>query len=273
MGKTKNQHQRPRRTAPARPDRAAASSHGDTGLALYGLHTVAAALSNADRRCHRLLATRNALQRLSAMVPAQMLAQVPADEVSVADLDRRLGPDAVHQGVLLFAARLRPVALESILDAQLLVALDQITDPHNVGAILRSAAAFRLDGAIMTQRHCPPLEGALAKAASGALDAMPIIEATNLARALGELAQAGFTLVGLDGSAPHALETDCPPGAMVLVLGAEGKGLRRLTRERCDLLCRIASADGLESLNVSTAAAVAFYAARQAAAVGSKSAG
>ena len=273
MGRTRTQNRKPRRAPPTRRNRPAAASLNDTGLALYGLHTVAAALSNAARRCHRLLATRNAQHRLSAMVPAHLLADVPTDEVNSADLDRRLGSEAVHQGVLLLAARLPPVALDSALDAQLLVALDQITDPHNVGAILRSAAAFRLDGAIMTARHCPPLEGALAKAASGALDAMPIIETANLARALGELAQAGFTLVGLDAEAPHALETDCPPGRTVLVLGAEGKGLRRLTRERCDLLCRIASADGLESLNVSTAAAVAFYAARQAAASISKTAG
>lgn len=264
MGRTRNPNHRPRRTATARPDRAASADRSDAGLTLYGLHTVAAALSNADRRCHRLLATRNALHRLSAMVPEQALAQVLVDEVSVADLDRRLGSEAVHQGALLLAARLPPAALASLLDAELLVALDQITDPHNVGAILRSAAAFGLDGAILTQRHSPPLEGALAKVASGALDVMPIIEATNLARALGELAQAGFTLVGLDGGAPHTLETDCPSGPTVLVLGSEDKGLRRLTRERCDLLCRIASADSLESLNVSTAAAVAFYAARQA---------
>lgn len=263
MGKTRTPHARARRTA--------TTGLGKSELALYGLHTVAAALSNADRRCHKLLATRNGLDRLAGLLPGATLARVPAEEVSVADLDRRLGSEAVHQGVLLLAAPLAPVALDAVLDAELLVALDQITDPHNVGAILRSAAAFRLDGVIMTPRHSPPLEGALAKAASGALDVVPIIEATNLARALGELAQAGFTLVGLDGGAPLTLETDCPPGPTVLVLGAEGKGLRRLTRERCDLLVRIASADGLDSLNVSAAAAVAFYAARQARTRGSNS--
>jgi 23S rRNA (guanosine2251-2'-O)-methyltransferase len=182
------------------------------------------------------------------------------------DLDRLLGAEAVHQGAL---AEVEPLAEPSLSEliaaaeakASPLVVLDQVTDPHNVGAILRSAAVMGAAGLVMTARHSPPLAGGLAKAASGALELVPITLVGNLARALGEMGEAGVRRIGLDGEAQVAIEDEPfqPPAA--LVLGAEGKGLRRLTRELCDALVRIGGSGPLASLNVSNAAAVALYAA------------
>jgi 23S rRNA (guanosine2251-2'-O)-methyltransferase len=180
------------------------------------------------------------------------------------DLDRRLGPDTVHQGALIETEPLPEPSLEALAEetaGRPLVVLDQVTDPHNVGAILRSAAVFGASALMMTRRHSPPLDGTLAKSASGALEHVPIALVQNLARAMAELKALGFTVIGLDGDAPEPLEALDWPERTALVLGAEGKGLRQLTRESCDRLCRIATDGPIASLNVSNAAAVALHAA------------
>jgi 23S rRNA (guanosine2251-2'-O)-methyltransferase len=224
---------------------------------------VAAALANPQRKVRRLHLTENAESRLAEPLSARPIEIV---RVTPRDLDRRVGSDAVHQGA---AAEVEPLAdsdLASLVEIASatggpIVVLDQVTDPHNVGAILRSAAVFGAAGLIMTRRHSPPLGGVLAKTASGALEAVPIALVPNLARALADLADAGVVRIGLDGEGAHLIDDEpfTPPTA--LVLGAEGKGLRRLTRDLCDRLCRIGAAGALASLNVSNAAAVALYAA------------
>jgi 23S rRNA (guanosine2251-2'-O)-methyltransferase len=223
---------------------------------LYGLHPVESALANPDRTVVRVLGTENAAHRLGALLAKRGLT---LEAASPKDLDRLLGPDTVHQGIALEAAPLPPVALDEVDPDGTLLVLDQVTDPHNVGAALRSAAAFGASGLVMTERHSPPLQGALAKAASGALDLVPVILVKNLAQALAELGERGFQRVGLAEEAGQALETAALSRPLALVLGAEGKGLRQLTREHCDLLCRISTASALASLNVSNAAAVALH--------------
>jgi len=227
---------------------------------IYGVHAVCAVLANPKRSVLALYATRNGGNRLNTAVG--QLPVTPKD-VSPADLSKRLGADAVHQGVMVETEPLEQISLDEIVeDAALgkpLIILDQVTDPHNVGAILRSAAAFNASALIMTRRNSPPLDGALAKAASGAVDSIPVIHVANLARALVELGKAGVQRVGLEGSSGQALETADLANPLALVLGAEHKGLRRLTSENCDLLCRLTTPGPLKSLNVSNAAAVALH--------------
>jgi 23S rRNA (guanosine2251-2'-O)-methyltransferase len=181
------------------------------------------------------------------------------------DIERLLPPGAVHQGVVLDAAPLPDAELEDICQAAaespsaLVVVLDQVTDPHNVGAVLRSAAAFGANAVVVTERHAPEVTGVLAKTSSGALEVVPLVRVTNLARALGELQQAGFWCAGLDESGARALGDLDLSGRVVLVLGAEGAGLRRLTRERCDEVAHLPTHGPIASLNVSNAAAVALY--------------
>jgi 23S rRNA (guanosine2251-2'-O)-methyltransferase len=225
-------------------------------VTLFGLHAVEAALANPKRIVARVLATENAAHRLGPLLAKRGLTPEAA---SPRDLDRLLGPDAVHQGVLLEADPLPPVALDEVDQGGMLLVLDQVTDPQNVGAALRSAAAFDASGLVMTERHSPPLHGALAKAASGALDLVPVILVKNLAQSLAELGARGFLRVGLAEEGAEALETASLTRPLALVLGAEGKGLRQLTREHCDLICRISTQSALASLNVSNAAAVALH--------------
>jgi 23S rRNA (guanosine2251-2'-O)-methyltransferase len=226
---------------------------------LFGVHAVEAALRNPRRKIHRLYATENAERRLADVLRDR---GIEIERVSPRDLDRRLGADTVHQGVLLEVEPLPDVSLEDLAAHAVegpLVALDQVTDPHNVGAVLRSAAVFGASGLILTRRHSPPLGGTLAKSASGALDLVPVALVANLARALDELGEAGITRIGLDGAGPSLLEDEPLKQPTVLVLGAEGRGLRQLTRETCDRLCRILSSGAIGSLNVSNAAAVALH--------------
>jgi 23S rRNA (guanosine2251-2'-O)-methyltransferase len=225
---------------------------------LFGLHAVEAALANPRREVVRVLATENAAHRLQPLLAARGIAPEPA---SPKDLDRLLGADTVHQGVLLEAEPLSPLSLDDADQTGMLLVLDQVTDPQNVGAALRSAAAFGASGLVLTERHSPPLSGVLAKAASGALDIVPVILVKNLAQALATLGTRGFLKVGLAEEAGTTLEEAelTRPLALVLVLGAEGKGLRQLTREHCDLVCRISTRSALASLNVSNAAAVALH--------------
>ncbi len=233
---------------------------------IYGVHAVEAALANARRACHRLLVARGAggdvaaaVDRARAKVPARPLPET----VDRAEIERLLPPDAVHQGVALLAAMLPMPALEDVLadpaDDAAVVVLDQATDPRNVGAVLRSAAAFGAVAVVVQDRHAPPLTGAMVKAASGAVESVPLLRVVNLARALWALKDAGFWCVGLDAAAERTLADAELTGRVALVLGAEGSGLRRLTRETCDALLRVPIAAGADSLNLSNAAAIALY--------------
>lgn len=233
----------------------------DSRVFLYGVHAVAAALANPERRIRKLMATENAENRLSEAIAERKL---PIDRVRPKDLDRLLGPDTVHQGILAEAEPLPEPALDDLIRAAgsgggPLMVLDQVTDPHNVGAVLRSAAVFGAAGLITTRRHSPPLNGTLAKSASGALELVPLALVQNLARTLDELKSAGVTVIGLDGDGETLLDDAPLTGAVAFVLGAEGKGLRQLTRETCDKVCRIGTAGALASLNVSNAAAIALH--------------
>jgi 23S rRNA (guanosine2251-2'-O)-methyltransferase len=245
----------PSRGKPGNPRRTAESDR----ILLYGLHAVEAALANPNRAIGRLLATENATRRLERALKAR---GATAELAIPRQLDRLLGSDTVHQGVVLETAPLPPVELEDLLPKGILLVLDQVTDPQNVGAVLRSAAAFGAAGLVMPERHSPPLTGALAKAASGALDLVPVILVGNLAQALGHLGDAGFLRVGLAEEGSEALEAAELTLPLALVLGAEGKGLRQLTRETCDRLCHISTKGPLASLNVSNAAAIALHWAR-----------
>jgi 23S rRNA (guanosine2251-2'-O)-methyltransferase len=224
----------------------------------WGRHAVAAALANPERRIVRLWATREAA---SDYVIDR---SVPVTFADVADLGRLVPRDAPHQGIVAEVERLEDVLLADLLDAaedgRPLLVLDQVTDPHNVGAILRSAAAFGALGVVTQDRHAPPESGALAKAASGALETMPWVRVVNLARALDDIAAAGFWRIGLAGEAEMTLAEALGPARVALVLGAEGEGMRQNTEAHCDALARL-PITGIESLNVSNAAAVALYAA------------
>src|SRR5262245_43667699 len=223
---------------------------------LYGIHAVEAALANPRRTIGKLLATENAARRLKIALKAR---GVRHEDALPKQLDRLLGSDAVHQGVVLETEPLPTVELEELKPEGILLVLDQVTDPQNVGAVLRSAAAFGVAGVAMPQRHTPPLTGALAKAASGALDIVPVILVGNLAQGLARLGETGFLRVGFAEESAERLEAAELTLPLALVLGAEGKGLRQLTRQHCDLLCRISTKGPLTSLNVSNAAAVALH--------------
>jgi 23S rRNA (guanosine2251-2'-O)-methyltransferase len=182
--------------------------------------------------------------------------------VSPQDIDKVLGPEAIHQGMMLETRPLPVRRLEALKDSPLLLVLDQVTDPHNVGAIMRSAVAFNAGAVITTQRHSPTESGVLAKSASGALELIPYIQITNLSDALGELHKLGFFTIGLDSEGPAPLEGTFSGGRIALVLGSEGKGLRQKTRETVSALARLDMPGAIKSLNVSNAAAIALYAAR-----------
>jgi len=224
------------------------------GTIIYGWHSALAALKNPRRKVRNLLATRNALQRLAEAGVSDLPAPVDAR-----DIDRLTGANAVHQGIAVVADPLPEPDISALADAKLVVVLDQVTDPHNVGAVLRSAAAFGADALLLTERHGPEESGVLAKAASGGLEHVALLRVKNLARALDELGELGFFRIGLDSGHAEPLESVAPTDRTALVLGAEGKGLRRLTREKCDVLARIAMPGAIKSLNVSNAAAVALY--------------
>lgn len=224
---------------------------------IYGRHAVIAALNNPRRAPGRLVATQEAAARLRADLP-----DAAPEILNRADIDALLPDLAVHQGIALSVSPPAPVPLEELLadsTTQTIVVLDQVTDPHNVGAVLRSAAAFGAAAVVVHDRSAPPSAGALSKAASGALDLVPLIRVPNLARALEQIASAGFWSIGFDGDATASL-TEVPlDHRIALVLGAEGSGLRRLTRDACDHLVRIPTPGALATLNVSNAAAIALY--------------
>lgn len=249
-----------KRSRPGPPERGSGAFSDDGLVRLFGTHAVEAALGNERRRPHRLLATENAERRLAEAIAARGVA---VERSTPAALDRLLGADTVHQGLLLEADPLPEPNFDELVqrtrDTGPLVLLDHVTDPHNAGAVLRSAAAFGAAGVIMTRRHSPPLNGVLAKSASGALDLVPVLTVQNLAKTMQELKGLGFRLIGLEGASEATLEDETFAGLSALVLGAEGKGLRQLTAETCDRLVRISTAGPLASLNVSNAAAVALH--------------
>ena len=228
---------------------------------LYGWHTVTAALANPARHFRRLLATENALRRLTE---EGINPPLPPQVVRPEAIAAQLTPDAVHQGLLAEADALPSPAIEDLPTTGILLVLDQITDPHNVGAILRTAAAFAVAAVVTTARHSPEATGVLAKSASGALELVPIVIVQNLARGLAALKEHGFLVVGLDGNAPDDLAAIKLRAPLALVLGAEGKGLRQLTAATCDRLTRLDLPGAIKSLNVSNAAALALYIAARA---------
>lgn len=244
-----------------RPPRFAAGPHGARTRAgetvlLYGWHTVISALENPRRRIRNLKVTDNALRRLAA---AGIRLPVEPERVRPDEIAARLGPDAVHQGLLAEADPLAAPEIETLAPDGIVLALDQITDPHNVGAILRSAAAFAVRAVVTTARHSPEATGVLAKSASGALEHVPIVTVQNLARALTALRERGFRIIGLDSGGERELAEASLGAPLALVLGAEGKGLRQSTRANCDIVARLDLPGAIKSLNVSNAAALALY--------------
>ena len=235
------------------------SSKAENRPRFWGRHAVGAALANPERAVVRIWATREAVATL------EIDRSIPVTFADVADLGRLVPHDAPHQGLVAEVERLPDILLADLLDEAAdrrpLLVLDHVTDPHNVGAILRSAAAFDALGLVTQDRHAPPESGALAKAASGALETIPWARVVNLARALDEMAEAGFWRIGLTGESEMALAEALGPARGALVLGAEGEGLRQNTEAHCDALARLPISGRIESLNVSNAAAVALYAA------------
>jgi len=246
--------------APRPRFRGAAASPPDGSAVLYGWHTVKAALENPARRIRRLLATENAARRLA---DDGVALPIKPELVRPDVIDAKLGPDAVHQGLLAEADPLSTPSITELAPNGVVLVLDQITDPHNVGAILRSTAAFAAKAIVTTARHSPQATGVLAKSASGALELVPLVTVQNLARGLEDLRQQGFLLVGLDSTGDTDLADVTLRAPLALVLGAEGKGLRQLTKATCDRVARIDLPGELKSLNVSNAATLALYVANR----------
>ncbi len=242
------------------PGRDSARTGRETGAhspaILYGWHTVTAALANPRRTIRKLLLTENAARRLA---DENIDTQIAPEIVRPATIDQRLGPDAVHQGLLAEADPLPSPDIDTLAQEGIVLVLDQITDPHNVGAIMRSAAAFAVKAIVTTARHSPEATGVLAKSASGALELVPLVLVQNLARALSELNDRGFMTVGLDSAGNENLAAISLRQPLALVLGAEGRGLRQLTRETCSAVARLDMPGDIKSLNVSNAAVLALY--------------
>ena len=245
-----------KRDAPRRPARRDRETSSDGPAILYGWHTVAAALANPQRQIRKLLLTENAARRLA---DGRVDTRVTPEIVRPSLIDQRLGPDAVHQGFLAEADPLPSPDLDTLAQQGIVLVLDQITDPHNVGAILRSAAAFAVKAIVTTARHSPEATGVMAKSASGALELVPLVTVQNLARALTELNDVGFLTVGLDSEGSDDLAAAQLRQPLALVLGAEGKGLRQLTRDTCSVVARLDMPGEIKSINVSNAAVLALY--------------
>jgi 23S rRNA (guanosine2251-2'-O)-methyltransferase len=233
--------------SPRRPAWREREANPDGPAILYGWHTVTMALANPERRIRKLLVTENAARRLSE---ENIDTRIEPEMVRPSLIDARLGADAVHQGLLAEADPLPSPDIETLKLEGMVLVLDQITDPHNVGAILRSAAAFAVKAIVTTARHSPEATGVLAKAASGALELVPLVTVQNLARALTALNERGFMTVGLDSQGSQDLGAVALRQPLALVLGAEGKGLRQLTRETCSVVARLDVPGEIKSLNV-----------------------
>jgi 23S rRNA (guanosine2251-2'-O)-methyltransferase len=254
----------PRDRSGFRPDRRRPAARGprerrpgEDHVILYGWHPAVEALRNTGRHIRRLLATENSANRL---VEELGELRVTPEIVSPREISVLLEPDAVHQGIYIEADPLDAPGLAELYHESLILVLDQITDPHNVGAIVRTAAAFGVDAIVTTNRHTPAATGVLAKSASGGLEHVPFIVVRNLADALIELGKRGFLRIGLDSEGDTEFDSIAPTRPVALVLGAEGKGLRQRTRECCDVVARLEMAGAIKSLNVSNAAAVTLYA-------------
>ncbi|MEP2737327.1 MAG: 23S rRNA (guanosine(2251)-2'-O)-methyltransferase RlmB [Erythrobacter sp.] len=227
---------------------------------LWGRHAVEAALKNPARVFHKLWATRDGVAALDGELPEGF----PVEYAEVTDLARMVAKDAPHQGLVLECDPLEDQFLDSFLDGtpeKPIIILDQVTDPHNVGAILRSCAAFGAAALVTQDRHAPPEGGVIGKSASGALETVPWVRVVNLARSLEQMAEAGYWRIGLTGAADENLATALPSGPVALVLGAEGEGMRHNIEAHCDALAKLPISSAIESLNVSNAAAIALYAA------------
>ena len=263
------------RDAAARPNRALrgragrmqggrGSGRGSAGaVRLWGRHAVEAALTNPNRTAKKLWGTREAIQAMLDDHDAELPSSLPVEYAQAADLARLVARDAPHQGLVLDCSPLDEIALDDVLEeaeGRTLVILDQVTDPHNVGAILRSCAAFDVAAVITQDRHAPPESGTLAKAASGALETVPWVRVVNLSRALESISEAGYWRIGLDGDGKATFPGALPAGPVALVLGAEGEGLRHNVAQHCDSIARLPISSAIESLNVSNAAAIALYA-------------
>jgi len=257
------------REKPRRPT----ETRGSGGQWLYGLHAVQAALANPRRKLGRAMLTPRAAEILGE----KLLKRVQVEIMEPGAIDRLLPPGAVHQGAALEAWPLKTDDLEAVLDQaggksgepgaararRIVLVLDQLSDPHNVGAILRTAAAFGVAAVVVQDRHAPPQSGALAKAASGALDLVPYVEVVNIARALDQMAARGFWRIALEGDGGQSLAEAVPAGDVALVLGSEGSGIRRLVRQHCEAAAFIPIDTAMQSLNVSNAAAIALYELRR----------
>lgn len=235
------------------------------GLWLYGIHSAKAALANPDRKVKRTVLTTRAVEEIGPKLLGQVRYEI-ADSDTVSKL---LPAGAVHQGIALQCDPLPKRDLEDILDLpaegrRIVLIMDQISDPQNAGAILRTAAAFGVTAVIVQDRHAPPESGALAKAASGALDTIPYIQVVNISRVLEQLGEREFWRIALAGDGDSVLKDAMPAGDVALVLGSEGSGIRRLVRENCDVSAHVPIASAMESLNVSNAAAIALYELRRA---------
>lgn len=223
------------------------------------------AIANPQRTIHKIWATENTRDEVTAALADADRTDIAVDSAGRTDLDEMLPPGTVHQGMAMHCAPLPQRSVEELIadhrDSEqcTVLILDQVTDPHNVGAILRSAAAFGASAVIVPDRHAPPETGVLAKSASGALETVPYIHAGNLNQTLDKLKGAHFWLAGMDGYATQTLAEAKLHGRVGIVMGSEGEGLRRLTRESCDFLVKLPMSDRIESLNVSNAAAVALY--------------
>lgn len=235
----------------------------DTGgmIWLWGTHAVKAALKNPERKCRKVLISQGADPEILQHAARSKVIVENTDHTAI---ERALPRDSVHQGVALLASPLEEQDVASVIEAAkrpcCLVLLDQVTDPHNFGAVIRSAAAFGACAVVVQDRHSPPASGVLAKAASGALETVPIVRVVNIARALEQLGENGFLRLALADEAAEPVESLDLKRDIVLVLGSEGEGLRRLTRESCDMSIRLPTTPAMPSLNVSNAAAVALYA-------------
>lgn len=253
---------RHRRSAPARGP---GKPREETWL--YGLHAVRAALANPRRKIRRVVLTHRAAE----IIGDTLLGPVRVEPAEMDAIGRLLPPGAVHQGAALECDLLPARDLKDVLGKsdgkpgrRIVLVLDQISDPHNVGAILRTAAAFGASAVVVQDRHAPPQSGALAKAASGALETLPYVEVVNIARALEQLSELGFWRIALAGDGAMPLSDAVPSGDVALVLGSEGEGIRRLVREHCEAAAFIPISSAMESLNVSNAAAIALYELRRA---------
>jgi 23S rRNA (guanosine2251-2'-O)-methyltransferase len=233
------------------------SPMSDQNDIIHGAHPVEEALRNPKRKCVKLKCTLNAAERLKPLT--QAIGLTP-EIVNPKILDRMVSADAVHQGMILEAKPLVQPGLRDIPQSGIVVMLDQVTDPHNAGAILRTCAAFGVVALVTTLRHSAEANGVFFKAASGACEHVPVVKVTNLARAMEELRDVGFLLIGLDSEAEVAIAAVAKMPPLAVILGAEGKGLRELTRKNCDVVAKLDFPGAIKSLNVSNAAAIALYA-------------